>query len=114
MNNEADTDYACSAGNSPGERTRHTVPPTGRHEKNALRRISLHPQKVGNYPYPGKVPRHSIEHEMKEINATASCCANQCKVIGNLPYFSEKIRRGIALKQRFRPGDGVHPLFLTT
>ena len=44
----------------------------------------------------------------------ASCSAIQCRVIGNLAYFSEKLRRRIALKQRFRPGGGIHPLFIAT
>jgi hypothetical protein len=54
-----------------------------------------------------------MEEQMKEINQAASCSAIQCRVIGNLAYFSEKARRRIALKQRFCPGGGVHPLFLT-
>jgi len=112
MNNEADTDYACPAGNSSGERTCHAVPPAGRHEQNALSRISLNPQT--GYPYSRSFHKPSIENQMKVVNETASCSANQCRVIGNLAYFSEKIRRGIALKQRFRPGGGAHPLFLST
>ena len=55
----------------------------------------------------------SMEDHMKEINETASLSANQCKIIGHLYVFSSRVRRGIALKQRFRPDDGAHPLFLT-
>lgn len=55
----------------------------------------------------------TMEDHMKEINVTASLSASQCKVIGCLSVFSSRVRRGIALKQRFRPGDGAHPLFLT-
>ena len=55
----------------------------------------------------------SMDDHMKEINETASLSANQCKIIGHLYVFSSRVRRGIALKQRFRPDDGAHPLFLT-
>lgn len=55
----------------------------------------------------------SMEDHMKEINQTASLSASQCKIIGHLYVFSSRVRRGIALKQRFQPGDGAHPLFFT-
>ena len=55
----------------------------------------------------------SKEDHMKEINEKASLSANQCKILGHLAVFSERVRRGVALKRRFRPGDGAHPLFFT-
>ena len=55
----------------------------------------------------------SVEERMKEINETASFSASHCKIIGHLSVFSSRVRRGIALKQRFRPDDDAHPLFLT-
>ena len=54
----------------------------------------------------------SVEERMKEINETASFSASHCKIIGHLSVFSSRVRRGIALKQRFRPDDDAHPLFL--
>jgi len=111
MNNEADIGYTCPAENTSSERTPHVIPPPGRHNQQSLRYISLNPQT--GYPYSGTVRKHSMEEQMKEINQAASCSAIQCRVIGNLAYFSEKARRRIALKQRFCPGGGVHPLFLT-
>ena len=54
----------------------------------------------------------SMEDHMKEINETASFSASHCRMIGHLSVFSSRVRRGIALKQRFRPDDDAHPLFL--
>ena len=45
----------------------------------------------------------SKEDHMKEINEKASLSANQCKILGHLAVFSERVRRGVALKRRFPP-----------
>ena len=54
----------------------------------------------------------SVEERMKEINETASFSAVIARLSGTCP-FSVLVSEGIALKQRFRPDDDAHPLFLT-
>jgi hypothetical protein len=112
MINNADTSYTFPAGTTPGRRKPYIIE-SGDRETEVSCRISLNRKKTMTSPYPGQDKEISWEDQMKDVNKEAFHSANQCRVIGNLSYFSEKTRRGIALKQRFRPGEGVHPLFLT-
>jgi hypothetical protein len=112
MINNADTSYTFPAGTIPERRKPYMIP-SERRKTEVSCRISLSRPKTMTRPYPGQDKKISREDQMKDVNKEAFHSANQCRVIGNLTYFSEKTRRGIALKQRFRPGEGVHPLFLT-
>jgi hypothetical protein len=55
----------------------------------------------------------STEKQMVDANHSAHRSASRCRLIGNLSSFSEKTRRTISLKQRFRPDGDRHLLFLS-
>ena len=106
MKDESETGYATPSF-PPGETNFKRLAGSDRLK---ARTDSLRP--ITPVPFIPKDKPSMYDH-MKEINETASLSANQCKIIGHLYVFSSRVRRGIALKQRFRPDDGAHPLFLT-
>lgn len=110
MRDEKDTSYSCIA--SPSEGRAHRPKPSEVRCRSLDPRIAFSRKKKDSSPFMLK-PNTLKTKLMEEINLTAASSASQCRLIGTLPLFSEKIRRAISSKQRFRPGKGIHPLFLT-
>jgi len=111
MKDETNTSYVRSA-SPPGERVSRTAATVSKPEPEDSR-VTFSMARGGDFQSPAPLPKSTCFDLMKELNKNASLSANQCRVIGNLPFFSEKIRRALSSKQRFRPGEGIHPLFLS-
>lgn len=111
MKDEINTSYVRSA-SPPGERVSRTAATVSKSEPEDSR-VTFAMAKGRDFQPPASIPKGTCFDLMKELNRSASLSANQCRIIGNLPFFSEKIRRALSSKQRFRPGEGIHPLFLS-
>ena len=111
MKDEINTSYVRSA-SPPGERVSRTAATVSKSEPEDSR-VTFAMTKGRDCQSLASIPKGTCFDLMKELNRNASLSANQCRIIGTLPFFSEKIRKALSSKQRFRPGEGIHPLFLS-
>lgn len=110
MKDAIEIDSTCSAF-PPGERAPHLTSTLLRRSTRDVESSSTAVTSVNMMP--ASAILLTTEKQMADANHLACRCASRCRLIGNLPFFSEKIRRSISLKQRFRPDGERHPLFIS-